>query len=170
MAKAKLAAVGPVFNCPSEVIQALDSVAAQTRVSDRAIIVDDGSTDRTTERVAPWLRQRKLSCPAELICQANHGTGAARTRGAAGDCEPFAFLDSDDLWPPDYLQRLAAVVEPLFDLRRADIGAAALRTVRQAGDQSGHQDMVTTAEELAAGFTCGKSPRPATVAGDAKPV
>src|SRR5213075_524706 len=42
------------------------------------------------------------------VRQTNQGAAIARNRGAAeaSGCELLAFLDSDDLWPPDFLQRM----------------------------------------------------------------
>lgn len=105
MATLHLAVVVPVFDRPSAVLEALDSVAAQTRPPDDLIVVDDGSTGDTATQVDAWLAQHSLSFPARLIRQARRGVSAARNRGvrAAADADLIAFLDSDDLWPENYL-------------------------------------------------------------------
>lgn len=116
MAALSIAAIIPVYNRPKSVIEALESVAAQTRPPTRAIVVDDGSEDDSAERVEAWIARTPLPFPTVLIRQPNQGVSVARNRGAveAQDCDLLAFLDSDDLWPPDYLARMgdAMAVDP----------------------------------------------------------
>lgn len=107
-----IAVVIPVYTRASVVAEALDCVAGQTRRPARLIIIDDGSIDDTAPIVARWIREHpRLQC--RLITQANAGVSAARHRGAleAGDCRWIAFLDSDDVWPADFLRRAAAALE-----------------------------------------------------------
>jgi hypothetical protein len=89
----------PVYNGERFLRDAVDSVLAQRYPALDVIVVDDGSTD-ATEAVA-----RALPCDVRYLPQLNSGPAAARNRGirdAAGDL--VAFLDVDDLWPPDTLQ------------------------------------------------------------------
>lgn len=106
----RLAAIIPVFNRPRDVLDALQSVAAQTAKPLLLAVVDDGSTDETADAVENWLRQTALGFPVRLVRQPHAGVAAARNRGAAeaetAGCEGLAFLDSDDLWPEDYLERM----------------------------------------------------------------
>ena len=109
----RMAAIIPVCNRPHAVIEALDSVAAQTRQPKAVVVVDDGSTDDTAARVESWIARHAptLGCPAKLIRQDNAGAATARNRGVthAADCDLLAFLDSDDVWPNDYLERMERV-------------------------------------------------------------
>ena len=79
---------------------AIDSVLAQTYPQVEPIVVDDGSQDRTTEIARGY--GPRLRC----VRQPGAGPGAARNRGvelATG--EFLAFLDADDLFPPERLAR-----------------------------------------------------------------
>lgn len=108
MTSASVAVIIPVFNRPKIVLETLDSVAVQTMPPAKLLIVDDGSTDDTPARVEEWIAKARLPFPARLLRQPNSGAAAARNLGAAeaGDCEVLAFLDSDDLWPVDFVQRV----------------------------------------------------------------
>jgi glycosyltransferase involved in cell wall biosynthesis len=107
--KANIAAIIPVYNRPNLVLDAMMSVVRQTLVPRRLIVVDDGSTDDTAQRVQQWFDDMQLPFACQLIRQSNQGPAAARNRAVqvAGDCDLLAFLDSDDLWPDDYLQRMS---------------------------------------------------------------
>lgn len=105
----RVAAIIPVFNRPGAVLDGLNGVLAQTLSPTKLIVVDDGSTDDTAARVEEWVAAKKPPFETRLIRQQNSGAAAARNRGAAeaGGCEVYAFLDSDDIWPPDYLRRMS---------------------------------------------------------------
>ncbi|HYE91583.1 MAG TPA: glycosyltransferase [Terriglobales bacterium] len=91
----------PCYDGERFVGEAIASVLAQTHGALELIVVDDGSTDGSVERV------RAIADPrVRLVTQANAGVAAARNRGAAAACgEYLAFLDQDDLWRPDKLAR-----------------------------------------------------------------
>jgi len=96
----------PTYNCGARLERALDSVAAQSYASDRIeiIVVDDGSTDDTRERVDRFVELALV--PTRYVAQANAGPAAARNHGmrlARG--EAIAFLDADDWWQPAKLAR-----------------------------------------------------------------
>lgn len=109
-----MAAVIPVFNRPKEVIEALESVAAQTVPPSFVAVVDDGSTDDTAARVEEWFLRRRWTVPYQLVRQANMGVSTARNcgvkAGTAAGCGYVGFLDSDDLWPVDYVARMDAAM------------------------------------------------------------
>lgn len=94
----------PVYNGERFLRQALDSIVAQTYPQLELIVVDDGSTDATGEIAQSYAQTRYLRQP-------NQGNGSAKNTGlAAARGEFIAFLDADDLWPPD---KLSAQVETL---------------------------------------------------------
>jgi glycosyltransferase involved in cell wall biosynthesis len=88
-----------VFNGERFLGEALESVFAQKHRPLQVIVVDDGSTDGTAEVVRSFE-------DVEYIYQENQGVSAARNRGlekARG--EMIAFLDADDLWKPEKLEK-----------------------------------------------------------------
>lgn len=105
----RIAAIIPVYNRPTLILDAMMSVARQTHPPACMIVVDDGSSDETASIARAWIKDMQLPFECTLIEQPNQGVAAARNAGvqAAGDCDLLAFLDSDDLWPESYLQRMA---------------------------------------------------------------
>ncbi len=90
----------PVYNAGRYLREAIDSVLNQTMKPRQFIVVDDGSTDDSLEIL------RSYGAALTVITQANGGTSAARNRGLAEADQPLiAFLDNDDRFMPDKLQR-----------------------------------------------------------------
>ena len=107
----------PTFNAARYVPQAVASVLDQTYAPLQVIVVDDGSTDNTTEVLEPFLER------IEYHRQENRGASAARNLGidlATG--KYIAFLDADDLWAPGKTARQVRVLEenPDFGLVHCD--------------------------------------------------
>jgi len=112
-AKNRISVIIPVFNRQRMIVECLASVAAQTRVPDVIVVVDDGSTDGTGDVAGRWVDARPDAARWHLLrLSANVGAAAARNRGlaAAAESDLVAFLDSDDLWPTDFLQRAESVL------------------------------------------------------------
>ena len=99
------------------ILATLDSVAAQTFRDYEIVIVDDGSTDDTAERVHEWIERHRETGPAQVRLEtiANSGQSGAMEHGF-GLCRGryIALLDSDDLWLPGKLEQVhdAAVRTP----------------------------------------------------------
>jgi glycosyltransferase involved in cell wall biosynthesis len=94
--------VMPAYDAESTIRHAVDSVFAQTEQDFEIVVVDDGSSDATVERLAaiddPRLR---------VLQQENRGAAAARNTAISAARAPFvSFLDSDDLWMPTYLEAM----------------------------------------------------------------
>ncbi|MCX7824571.1 MAG: glycosyltransferase [Verrucomicrobiae bacterium] len=93
----------PTHNRKRLLAEAVDSVLAQTVRDLEVIVVDDGSTDGTGDSV----RERYDREPrVRYIWQANAERAVARNRGiTAAQGEFLAFLDSDDAWLPQKLEK-----------------------------------------------------------------
>lgn len=98
---AQVAVVIPARDAAEFIVDALDSVLAQTASLGEIVVVDDGSTDETARIVADY------GNGVRLLRQAPSGLPAARNAGvAATSAEMVAFLDADDVWRPECVQRL----------------------------------------------------------------
>jgi glycosyltransferase involved in cell wall biosynthesis len=96
----------PTFNRSNTIVDAVQSVMDQTYGSIEIIVVDDGSTDATLEKL------RDFSSRITLLRQQNEGPSAARNHGVkAATGEILAFLDSDDTWLPEKISRQVALME-----------------------------------------------------------
>lgn len=99
--------ITPAYNTAAFIAQTIESVRAQTVDDWELVIVDDGSTDGTAELIEEYHdRDGRI----RLLRQSNAGPSAARNhamRVARGDF--FAFLDSDDIWDPDFLRQQLAL-------------------------------------------------------------
>jgi len=91
----ELTVIIPTRNRRELLLEALGSLLSVEDPAKEVIVVDDGSTDGTTEAVLAY------GSPVRLLSQPNKGPGAARNAGAqSASGEYLAFLDSDDLWFP----------------------------------------------------------------------
>lgn len=96
----------PAYNAGGYIAQAVESVLAQTYPSVECIVVDDGSTDDTAQRLEHY--QDRIV----YWRQENHGPAAARNRGIEMACgEYIAFLDADDWWAPTKIADQKQVLE-----------------------------------------------------------
>ena len=95
----------PAFNAEARIEAALETVLQQTMRELEVIVVNDGSYDRTASLLR---RAMKKDDRIRLIEQANRGIGEARNQGLAiARGALVAFLDHDDLWHPEKLQKQA---------------------------------------------------------------
>ena len=91
----------PAFNDAQHIRQSIQSVLAQTFEDWDLIVVDDGSTDETAA-VAGSFSDSRIRC----VRQQNGGQASARNTGITNTHGEFvAFLDADDLWLPEKLDR-----------------------------------------------------------------
>ncbi len=103
----------PAYNRETYLAETLDSLQAQTLQDFEVIVVDDGSTDGTADLI------RRRPERIHYIYQENAGPAAARNRGLSQARGRFvAFLDSDDLWRPRFLEATTARLlrDPAIDV------------------------------------------------------
>jgi CDP-glycerol glycerophosphotransferase len=104
-----ISVVVPVYNVEAYLADCLDSVLAQTVGDLEVVLVDDGSTDGSAGIAEAYAARDPRF---RLVRQENGGLSKARNTGidaATGDF--LAFLDSDDLLPPDAYERLLGALE-----------------------------------------------------------
>lgn len=108
--KVLVSVIMPTYNCRKYIAQSIDSVINQT-ISDWEIqIVDDCSTDNTYEVLMPYIK--KYSNIHYYKLSENSGPAVARTEAIKRATGKYiAFLDSDDLWYPDKLEKQIAFME-----------------------------------------------------------
>ena len=99
----------PSYNTGRFIAESIKSVLAQTYPDWELIIVDDCSTDNTDEVVQPFLPDERIK-----YFKNEKNSGAALTRNKAmreANGEWVAFLDSDDLWEPEKLEKQIAFMK-----------------------------------------------------------
>lgn len=98
----------PTYNCKEYISEAVDSVLNQTFQDFEIIVADDGSTDNTKEVLSRYISVNVI----RYYYQNNSGVAAARNKGlreAKGDL--IAFLDADDKWLPQRLEKSLEFLE-----------------------------------------------------------
>ena len=126
----------PAYNAERYLADAIESALAQTAPASEILVIDDGSTDGTVSIA------HKFGSPVRCVTQTNSGVAAARNRGIRESTGRYvAFLDADDAWMPEKLERqLQAMtatglraahaallvvddgLQPLFDNRDGHVG------------------------------------------------
>lgn len=102
----------PSYNCVMFITQAIESVLNQTYTDYEIIVVDDGSTDDTKSVLASINDDRLV-----VTEQSNQGASAARNHGLElSRGELVAFLDADDIWFSQKLEKQVEVFEKYPDI------------------------------------------------------
>jgi teichuronic acid biosynthesis glycosyltransferase TuaG len=96
--------ITPAYNAASYIAETIESVIAQSHKDWELLVVDDGSSDGTAQIISEYAakdqRVRLIQSPG------NEGAGPARNRAlAAARGRYIAFLDGDDIWLPQKLER-----------------------------------------------------------------
>ena len=103
----KIGVLIPAYNSERYLAGSVQSVLGQTIENWQAVIVDDGSSDRTAEIAA---RLSSQDDRIRVVSQSNSGVAIARNRAFAAcspECDYLCFLDSDDLLEPAALETLS---------------------------------------------------------------
>lgn len=102
----RVSVVIPAYRAAGTIGRAIDSIVAQTHPAHEVLVVDDGSPDDLPTAVAPYWDR------ATLLRKPNGGAASARNLGiehASGDL--IAFLDADDYWEPQKLEKHVELYE-----------------------------------------------------------
>jgi glycosyltransferase involved in cell wall biosynthesis len=110
-----ISVIVPAFNADRTILETLNSIQRQTMRDIEIIVVDDGSTDDTVATLETVSDER-----LKVVSYSNGGLSVARNRGFELASAPFiSFLDADDLWTPDKLEKQLARLK-----RQPDAGVA----------------------------------------------
>jgi glycosyltransferase involved in cell wall biosynthesis len=95
-----IAVVIPAYNAAEFISDMLESVLRQTLPADEVLVIDDGSTDDTAAIA------ESFGPPVRVFRRPNSRQGASRNFGVQqSKCEWIAFIDADDLWKENKLER-----------------------------------------------------------------
>lgn len=102
---AGVSAVIPCFQCVNTIDRAIASIDQQTQQPNEVILVNDGSVDKTLNKLYD-LKQKYSNLTIKIInLEENTGPGGARNVGWDNAKNPFiAFLDADDTWHPQKIE------------------------------------------------------------------
>lgn len=124
----------PTFNRQHLISRSLDSVLSQTRPADEIIVVDDGSSDDTDDLI------QQCYPSVRYLYQDNRGISSARNYGinqAKGDW--LAFLDSDDEWLPQKLEKQLVALQQMPGYRIIHANERWLRNGSPKKQQAKHR-------------------------------
>jgi glycosyltransferase involved in cell wall biosynthesis len=143
----------PSYNRGDYIVETIESVLQQSYDPIEIIVIDDGSKDNTREVVDRFLPR------VRYVWQENAERGAARNHGlrlAKG--EFIAFLDSDDLWLPEMVERCVAFLRAnpgtdlvYTDAMQIDALARELRVLRAGPPSSNPTDRLLKSSFLSIG-------------------
>jgi cellulose synthase/poly-beta-1,6-N-acetylglucosamine synthase-like glycosyltransferase len=122
MSSPEVTVILPVYNAAETIAQTITSVLDQTFRSFELIIIDDGSTDDSLQRLKTFAMQDER---IHLVARENGGVSSARNLGVELGKAPYvAFIDADDIWAPEKLGCHVALHrdEPMVAASYARIG------------------------------------------------
>ena len=132
----KIAFVIPTYNYARFLEQCLLSVIQQEADDYEVVIVDDGSTDETSEVVSN-IRNKNPDKEIRYLYQENAGPSAARNKGAANTrCQYIWFLDADDRLVEGSVRRMLIAIDKNPD---ACLLFSGYRSVNEQGKEVNHQ-------------------------------
>ena len=102
----------PLYNKAPYVRKTVESVLGQSFGDYELIIIDNGSTDGSSDVVAVFTDPRIRVVRSEK----NMGVSNARNKGVTLSTAPYiTFLDADDWWEPTFLEEMAGLIETSSD-------------------------------------------------------
>lgn len=107
----KVSIIVPVYNAEKYVLETVACVKAQTYANWELLLVEDGSTD-TSRQTLYKMQEESPDERIKVILQENSGAAMARNRGLAEASGRYiAFLDADDIWEEEKLEKQLAFME-----------------------------------------------------------
>lgn len=104
-----ISVIMPVYNANDRVVFSIQSVLCQTFSDFELIVVDDGSTDNSVDVIK---RMMESDNRIRLINKKNEGVSVARNTGIINSCGQYiCFIDSDDQFRTDYLEKMLREIE-----------------------------------------------------------
>lgn len=102
----RISVIIPVYNGSQGITTCLDSIFGQTYQNLELIIIDDGSTDDSVQKIELLLQENQNpQIPTKLICQKNQGVANTRNLGIKTATGKYiGFVDQDDIIAPEYFQ------------------------------------------------------------------
>ncbi|NGY37423.1 glycosyltransferase family 2 protein [Flavobacterium sp. XN-5] len=111
----KISVIIPCYNAETTIEKCISSVLEQTHKVEEIILVDDGSSDNSVQRVRVLMRN--CSTKITIIEQVNSGPSVARNKGVLESCGNWiAFLDSDDYWVSNKIEIQISALKNNFDI------------------------------------------------------
>lgn len=132
----KVDVIIPAYNAATFLPATLQSVESQTFEDWRILLVNDGSTDNTTQVIAPY--QERMRHKLIHIQQANAGLPAARNKAIRHSSAEFlAILDADDIWLP---WRLEESLKSFENRPQIGLSYGMIRYIDANGNMTAWQD------------------------------
>jgi glycosyltransferase involved in cell wall biosynthesis len=110
MTEEPISVIIPAYNAERYIGQALESVASQTYQNWEIIVTDDGGTDATGRLVSEFARKTTRNVMLLEHVQSQGPSAARNTAMKAAKGEYIAFLDADDIWMPEHLGSVCALL------------------------------------------------------------
>lgn len=145
--KPLISLIMPVYNAEEYIVRSVDTVLAQTFSDTEIILVDDGSTDHSTE-IVDWYAEKYPNIT--VVHRSNGGVPAARNTGIElANGEYIAFMDNDDMLRPSMLEKLYTSIQK----NDCDIAATSICQIVKGNYEIGMQyplkeDVAVTADEF----------------------
>lgn len=112
-----VAVILPVYNTARTVVRSIDSILHQTHTNFELVIINDSSPDDADRVIRQHLEQTNDSRVRYVVNEHNLGLAGSRNRGLRSVSSDWvAFLDSDDVFHPEFLEKMLASAGPTTDV------------------------------------------------------